>query len=51
MTVWFGPASAFLAAPSSRALADEQLERAYTHGMALSLEKALDLALPRTGSA
>ena len=29
----------------------EQLERAYAQGMALSLEKALDLALPRTGSA
>jgi predicted ATPase len=32
-------------------LGDEQLERAYAHGMALSLDKALDLALPRTGSA
>ena len=32
-------------------LGDEQLERAYAQGMALSLEKALDLALPRTGSA
>ena len=32
-------------------LGDEQLERAYALGMALSLDKALDLALPRTGSA
>ena len=32
-------------------LGDEQLERAYAQGMALSLEKALDLSLPRTGSA
>ena len=32
-------------------LGDEQLERAYAQGMALSLEKALDLALPRTDSA
>ena len=32
-------------------LGDEQLERAYAQGMALSLDKALDLALPRTGSA
>ena len=32
-------------------LGDEQLERAYAHGMALSLEKALDLALPKTGPA
>ena len=30
-------------------LGDEQLERAYAHGMALSPEKALDLALPRAG--
>jgi predicted ATPase/class 3 adenylate cyclase len=30
-------------------LGDEQLERAYARGMALSLEKALDLALPRAG--
>jgi hypothetical protein len=28
-------------------LGDEQLERAYAEGMALSLEEALDLALPR----
>jgi tetratricopeptide (TPR) repeat protein len=32
-------------------LGGEQLERAYTHGMALSLEQALDLAHPRTRSA
>jgi len=32
-------------------LGDEQLERAYAQGMALSLDKALDLALSRTGSA
>ena len=32
-------------------LGDEQLERAYAQGVALSLEKALDLALARTGSA
>ena len=32
-------------------LGDEQLERAYAQGMALSLDKALDLALPRTGPA
>ncbi len=32
-------------------LGDEQLERAYAQGMALSPDKALDLALPRTGSA
>ena len=32
-------------------LGDEQLERAYAQGMALSLEKALDLALPGAGSA
>ena len=32
-------------------LGDEQLERAYAHGMALSPEKALDLALPRLGPA
>jgi hypothetical protein len=31
-------------------LGDEQLERAYAQGMALSLEKALDLALPKSGS-
>jgi predicted ATPase/class 3 adenylate cyclase len=30
-------------------LGDEQLERAYARGMALSPEKALDLALPRAG--
>jgi tetratricopeptide (TPR) repeat protein len=30
-------------------LGDKQLERAYAQGMALSLEKALDLALPKTG--
>ena len=30
-------------------LGDEQLERAYAQGMALSLEKALDLALRRPG--
>ena len=32
-------------------LGDEQLERACAQGMALSLEKALDLALPGAGSA
>ena len=33
-------------------LGDEQLERAYAHGMTLSLDQALDLALGRTaGSA
>ena len=32
-------------------LGDEQLERAYAQGMALSLEKALDLALPKAGPA
>jgi len=32
-------------------LGDEQLERAYAHGMALSLENALDLALPKAGLA
>ena len=32
-------------------LGDEQLERAYAQGMALSLDKAFELALPRTGSA
>ncbi len=32
-------------------LGDEQLERAYARGMALSLEKALDLALRRPGPA
>jgi predicted ATPase/class 3 adenylate cyclase len=32
-------------------LGDEQLERAYATGMALSLEKALDLALPKAGPA
>ena len=30
-------------------LGDEQLERAYVRGMTLSLEKALDLALPKAG--
>jgi predicted ATPase/class 3 adenylate cyclase len=30
-------------------LGDEQLERAYAQGMALSLEKGLDLALPKAG--
>ena len=30
-------------------LGDEQLERAYAQGMTLSLEKALDLALPGSG--
>ena len=30
---------------------DEQLERSYTQGMGLSLEKALDLALGKAGSA
>jgi tetratricopeptide (TPR) repeat protein len=32
-------------------LGDEQLERAHAQGMALSLEKALDLALPKAGPA
>ena len=32
-------------------LGDEQLERAHARGMALSLEKALDLALGKAGSA
>jgi predicted ATPase/class 3 adenylate cyclase/tetratricopeptide (TPR) repeat protein len=32
-------------------LGDEQLERAYAQGMALSLEKALDLAFPKAGPA
>ena len=32
-------------------LGDEQLERAYAQGMALSLEKALDLALPKADPA
>jgi predicted ATPase/class 3 adenylate cyclase/tetratricopeptide (TPR) repeat protein len=32
-------------------LGDEQLERAYAQGLALGLEKALDLALPKTGPA
>jgi hypothetical protein len=32
-------------------LGDEQLERAYAQGMALSLEKALDLTFPKTGPA
>ena len=32
-------------------LGDEQLERAYAQGIALSLEKALDLALPGAGPA
>ena len=30
-------------------LGDEQLERAYAEGRALSLEKALELALPKAG--
>jgi predicted ATPase len=32
-------------------LGDEQLERTYAQGLALSLEKALDLALPKAGPA
>jgi hypothetical protein len=32
-------------------LGDEQLERAYAQGIALSPEKALDLALPRADPA
>jgi len=32
-------------------LGDEQLERAYAQGMTLSLDKALDLALPKAGPA
>jgi predicted ATPase/class 3 adenylate cyclase len=32
-------------------LGDEQLDRAYAHGMALSLDKALDLALPKASPA
>jgi hypothetical protein len=32
-------------------LGDEQLERAYAQGRALSPEKALDLALRKAGSA
>ncbi|HYB14295.1 MAG TPA: adenylate/guanylate cyclase domain-containing protein [Streptosporangiaceae bacterium] len=32
-------------------LGDEQLERAYAHGLALSLDKALELALPEPGPA
>jgi predicted ATPase/class 3 adenylate cyclase len=32
-------------------LGDAQLERAYAQGLALSLDKALDLALPKVGSA
>ena len=32
-------------------LGDEQLDRAYAHDLALSLEKALDLALPKAGPA
>jgi predicted ATPase/class 3 adenylate cyclase len=32
-------------------LGDQQLERAYAQGKALSLEKALELALPKTGPA
>ena len=32
-------------------LGNEQLERAYAQGMALSLDKALDLALPKAGPA
>ena len=31
-------------------LGDEHLKRAHAHGMALGLEKALDLALPKSGS-
>ncbi len=31
-------------------LGDEQLERAYAHGMALSLNQALDLALQEASS-
>jgi tetratricopeptide (TPR) repeat protein len=32
-------------------LGDEKLERAYSHGMALSLEEALDLVIPKAGLA
>jgi predicted ATPase/class 3 adenylate cyclase len=32
-------------------MGDEQLDRAYAQGMALSLDKALDLALPKAGPA
>jgi predicted ATPase/class 3 adenylate cyclase len=32
-------------------LGEQELERAYAHGMALSLEKAFDLALPKAGPA
>jgi predicted ATPase/class 3 adenylate cyclase len=32
-------------------MGDEQLDRAYAQGMALSLDKALDLALPKVGPA
>ena len=32
-------------------IGDEQLERAYAHGMALSLDQALDLALGKAGPA
>jgi len=32
-------------------LGDEQMERAYAEGMALSIEQALDLALPKAGPA
>jgi hypothetical protein len=41
------------AAPLQRraCLGDQQLERAYAHGKALSLEKALELALPKAGPA
>ena len=31
-------------------LGDEQLQQAYTHGMALSLDQAIDLALRKAGS-
>ena len=45
-------ATASTASDQARAhLGDEQLERAYARGMALSLEKALDLALRRAGPA
>jgi predicted ATPase/DNA-binding CsgD family transcriptional regulator len=36
-------------AQARRRMGDEQLERAYAHGMALSLDNALDLALSRNG--
>ena len=32
-------------------LGDPQLERAYAHGKALSLDKALELAFPKAGPA